>query len=402
MYTDMCLELVSLGFDVTVRCAYPYYPEWKDKSGNNGIRIERTELKGVKIERHGLFLPKDPSKFSTRLVHEASYLLSLLRTSLKRDKYDVIIAYCPSFASVVVGSVVKALTGAKMWLNVQDIPADAASNIGLNKSSFIKTMMDGVQKFFFNKADVWSTISPVMRNRLDETIKPEIPNLLVCNWLNRSMQESIDNDEMVVDEGRHEGIKLLYAGNIGVKQGILQLCKALHESKADFDFAIFGDGAEAANVSRWVQQSGDTRFRFSGFLPEAGFVNQIKQADIFVITEKDGAGSSFIPSKMIPSISAGTPILALCDKEGPLGSEVTDFQLGPHYEWANIDKLLGDISDSQHTPEQIKQWSDNCIKRSSVYGRKENIARIAELLQVMSDKSMSLSERSEKVAALDV
>ncbi len=40
IFSDMCYGLAQRDIDVTVRCAYPYYPEWKDKSGRNGIRIE--------------------------------------------------------------------------------------------------------------------------------------------------------------------------------------------------------------------------------------------------------------------------------------------------------------------------------------------------------------------------
>jgi len=271
----------------------------------------------------------------------------------------------------------------------------------LNKSSILKSVLGGVQSFFFNRADMWSTISPFMRQRLVETIKPEIPHLLVANWLNLSMQESIDNDPIEIAPNRHEGIKLLYAGNIGSKQGILQLCKALHASQANFDFAIFGDGSEAANVRQWIEQSNDSRFRFDGFLPEAGFVNQVKQADIFVITEKDGAGSSFIPSKMIPSISAGTPILALCDKSGPLGTEVSECELGPHYEWSEMESLLTDIDNGTFSPEKLQTWSANCLKRAPVYGRTENIDRITQLIDILADRSLSKAQITERVKTLD-
>ena len=46
IFSDMCCGLAERGIDVTVRCGYPYYPEWKDKSGHNGIRIQRGEYKG--------------------------------------------------------------------------------------------------------------------------------------------------------------------------------------------------------------------------------------------------------------------------------------------------------------------------------------------------------------------
>jgi hypothetical protein len=57
---DMCQGLAERGFGVTVRCAYPYYPEWKDKSGKNGWRIWRYRDGPVCVERYGLFIPTSP------------------------------------------------------------------------------------------------------------------------------------------------------------------------------------------------------------------------------------------------------------------------------------------------------------------------------------------------------
>jgi len=41
IFGDLCEGLAARGFEVTVRCAYPYYPEWKDKWGQNGLKITR-------------------------------------------------------------------------------------------------------------------------------------------------------------------------------------------------------------------------------------------------------------------------------------------------------------------------------------------------------------------------
>ena len=91
-------------------------------------------------------------------------------------------------------------------------------------------------------------------------------------------------------------------------------------------------GGRADDVRQWIEQSGDDRFTFGPFLDEAGFIRAIHASDLFVVTEKTGSGGSFIPSKLIPAISTGTPILAVCDREGPLGEEMHRARLGPHVE----------------------------------------------------------------------
>ena len=49
VYEDMCRGLVDRGWDVTVRAAYPFYPEWRDKSGRNGWRVWRYEDDGLHV-----------------------------------------------------------------------------------------------------------------------------------------------------------------------------------------------------------------------------------------------------------------------------------------------------------------------------------------------------------------
>ena len=79
VFSDMCYDLAERGFDVTVRCAYPYYPEWKDKSGENGWKILRYRDRGIRVERYGIYLPSDPQSFAQRILYEGSFLLSVLR-----------------------------------------------------------------------------------------------------------------------------------------------------------------------------------------------------------------------------------------------------------------------------------------------------------------------------------
>src|SRR3954471_14843296 len=79
IFSDLCHGLAQRDIDVTVRCAYPYYPEWTDKSGQNGLRIERHQVEGMLVERYGLFIPWDPTSIWQRIVYEGSFFLSLSR-----------------------------------------------------------------------------------------------------------------------------------------------------------------------------------------------------------------------------------------------------------------------------------------------------------------------------------
>src|SRR5207245_9290179 len=119
----------------------------------------------------------------------------------------------------------------------------------------------------------------------------------------------------------------------------LCLCRALHVSPLEFKFTICGNGAAAGEVEEWVANENDARFSFGPILPEAKFARALMSTDYYVITEGPGFGGSFIPSKLIPGLMSGTPILTVCDAGSPLGQEVGAVEPGLHLPWEAVTQV---------------------------------------------------------------
>ena len=132
---------------------------------------------------------------------------------------------------------------------------------------------------------------------------------------------------------------MLYCGTIGKKQGLLDFCRQLSRCHLDFDFQIRGHGGEAATVKKWLASAQDSRFHLSDLMSDEEFVRAIHAADWFVIPQMSGVGNSFFPSKLIPSVFVGTPMLVVSDNSGPLVDEVSQHELGLVLEWGELDQL---------------------------------------------------------------
>ncbi|MFK7817756.1 MAG: hypothetical protein AB8G99_03475, partial [Planctomycetaceae bacterium] len=170
--------------------------------------------------------------------------------------------------------------------------------------------------------------------------------------------------------------KLLYCGNIGQKQGLLDLCKHLQQSDLVFDFEIRGDGTCRGELDDWLAKVRDKRFRLGGFLETSAFMSSIRGADLFVTCEKPSAGFSFIPSKLIPSISIGTPILAVSDITSPLGQEVIQHRIGIHVAWDDVEQLPNHLVEFSSR----RQWyQDQCLTRAKYYSRGPSLDRYESL-----------------------
>lgn len=383
IFSDLAYGLAERGWDVTVRCAYPYYPEWKDKSGGNGFRIQRYDEKGVHVERYGLYIPRNPNSLVERLMYEASFLLSLARAWPRGGGFDAVMVFCPLVGAVAYAVVNKWLYGKPLWLNVQDLSADAAAASGIARGKGIVKALGGVQGLLFNRADVWSSISPVMIERLAKIRTRQQPIAYLPNWLNDSMAQALA--ALPSKEGRAMASppRLLYAGNIGTKQDLVRFLRVLHESDAAFSFRVHGNGGGAEAVRAFISSANDPRFTFGPFLDEAGFAQALHETDFFVITEKSGSGGSFIPCKMISGVASGSPILAVCDAESPLGQEMALAGCGPCFTWDRVGEAAALLGHAAGDPAAFSTWQAAALKRAAFYHRDNVIARFDSSLAAL-------------------
>lgn len=374
VFSDLCFGLAERGHEIEVYTTYPYYPEWKNKSGANPWLVRRETWMGIKLSRYGLYIPRRPSALLQRIAHEISFASSLCRAMFRRPRFDLTLVYCPLMGAVLFAVVRKAVRGGPLWLNVQDIPADAASASGISKSRAFNYAASSLQRFLFRRADYISTISPIMVRRVRTILGSGKDVLFLPNWLNASMEELVERIARTRTWYTVDRLPvILYAGSIGMKQGLINCCSMIAALRVEFRFRIFGDGSEAELLNEWIKKRSDQRFSMGQFLPEEDFVRELCRADYFIITETPHVGASFIPSKLIPCIATGTPVIAICESEGPLGTEVREHGLGSVLTWDNMQNVA-ELLDSQFLRSQrYRDLTAACLRRAEVYRRKNAI-----------------------------
>lgn len=388
--SDMCRGLAERGHDVTVYTAYPYYPEWRLKTKVNRWQIQKESLNGVAIRRHGLFIPSSPSRLMARLLHEMSFFFSLMRSLRIREDFDAVMVFCPLLGSVAFAAIRKLLHREPIWVNIQDIPADACLGSGISHSKTLHLLSARLQGYLFDCGDLWSSVSPGMVSRLEKMQKRRHKVHYCPNWLTHSLMKQVRQLPSKVGTACRNPIRLFYSGTIGKKQGLLEFCKRLKEFGFDYRFKIRGSGGEVRELRSWVEAVGDPRFEFAGLLPEDEFVRSIHESDWFVISERSSAGCSFLPSKLIPSVSIGTPVLAVSDRAGPLGQEVSRANIGIVVEWAQLDTLPSKLESYRRRPEDFTTLQSNCRRNAGVHEREQAISRIESLMQEMVQRASQI------------
>ncbi len=372
---DLCQGLAEKGLDVTVWTSYSHYPEWRDKSGRNGWRIAEETLGDCRVQRFGLYIPRHGGSLWERLCYELSFMLSLSRRLLSIRQYDVVMVFCPLVASLAVGACGAAIFRRPLWLNVQDLAAEAAEAGGIVRFGFLARFLKAVQRWLFNRAQIWSTISQVMVKRLSELKAKDQQVLYLPNWLNQSLGDAIEALGPAPVRPFPRTLKLLYAGNFGRKQNLVKLLQALKQCETPFVFTLQGAGGDERSVRKWFADQADHRFRLGPFLEEAAFAKAIHDADMFVLPEIEGGGASFLPSKLTAILASAKPTLCISDPDSPLGVEVRLAGCGATLTWDEIDLLDETLAQAATDSHLVSKWSESALDHSRVFDRNATIGR---------------------------
>ncbi len=340
IFTDLSEGLAQRGHDVELFCSYPYYPEWVNKSGANLWRREREVVNGVSVVRHGMFIPRNPGSTVQRAAYEGSYALSLARSTFRSAPVDAVVAFLPLLSSGVAAMLdTKGQPDVPTWINVQDLSGRAAASY----SGTIGKALTQVEEAVLARASLVTTIAPQMTAELSHLNTDGQKVQTFPNWLHSTAEASIVRARTAADaEDRHDRrrpLRLLYAGNIGKKQGVDRVVGMLAASDRNFEFEICGAGAGAEAVDQ-VLPAGDARFRRRPFLSEDEFIERLHWADAFVVPELPTDAASFLPSKLLPSTAAGTPILGLAGNSSPLRDEIEAHGIGAVADWSDPDSIL--------------------------------------------------------------
>jgi colanic acid biosynthesis glycosyl transferase WcaI len=347
LYTDLALFLRDCGHDVRVSTTFSYYPALSYRPEDSNLRSREELFQGIPVRRIAMWLPKK-HKGLRRFIPELTYLWALLRRARWLDwSPDVIIAASPMLAQCL----------ALRWLYpsatprvlvVQDLMATAAVDLGIIRGPGFGRLLSQIESYALSHADQLITIHPKMLQRLGGT---QARARVIPNWIHRRLLNEIRNGS----PEKRARTKLVYSGNLGVKQGLPAVIKMIGLIGAPWTLEIFGGGAESEKVAQQIDRFPNVRLH--PLQEQSAYIFSLKTAAACLVTQSAAGGASFLPSKLLPALATGTPILAICEKDTPLAEEVLSGKFGEVVppddaealkatliRWANCPQLLQGFS----------------------------------------------------------
>jgi len=307
--------LAVRGHEVRVVTTPPYYPAWKVHHDYQWWQYRKeVSPAGVQIYRCPLWVPERPNGIS-RVAHLGSFATSSLPVMLSSVLWrpHVVLNVEPAFFGAPSAILTAMLSGASSWLHVQDFEIDAAFDLNLLPSEgAIHNFALAYERFVMRGFTRVSSISQNMVKRLAEKGIESRKVVHFPNWVDVDSVRPLDGPNQLRQELglRDDQVVLLYAGNLGLKQGLDTLPPLAAELRDDsrLHFVFCGDGAFRPQLEQMT--AGLKNVSLLPLQPVEKLNELLNAADIHLLPQKEDAADLVMPSKLTGMLASGRPVIS--------------------------------------------------------------------------------------------
>jgi colanic acid biosynthesis glycosyl transferase WcaI len=278
-------------------------------------------------------------------------------------------------------------------LNVQDLPLDAATSLGMVRLGWFSRLVSAIERRVYLSADLVSSISAGMLELLSGKGVPSDRLALVPNWIGVSGDE-VDGGGFRKAHKQAEGRFLVaYAGNLGVKQGVdclLRLAKAVQRDER-IHFFLIGDGSDKPRLLAIAEELHLRNTSFLPLLSPLDYRRMLADVDVVFVAQKSGAGDNFFPSKLLGVMNKSKPLLVAADSGSELARSVLKWQCGRVAQPDDIPALEAHLSEFVANHELRQILGENGRREVAAFDREKVLEewrdRIRRLANVAKERT---------------
>jgi glycosyltransferase involved in cell wall biosynthesis len=194
----------------------------------------------------------------------------------------------------------------KLILNVSDLWPIAGLELGVFKRNFSYKLLEHIERFNYRRADLIMGQS----EEILAHVKSIFP--LKDTFLYRNYPDFAPSTTSGYNPPKGK-IKLVYAGLLGVAQGIYNLIKKLDYSSIEFH--IYGTGAEKEPIEYFISKHPELPIIYHGEIDRKSLQNKLLNYDVAIIPLLNRIYGS-VPSKIFEYAHLGLPVVYFGGGEG--------------------------------------------------------------------------------------
>lgn len=316
----LCEFLHARGHDAQMVTTFSYYPTWRKLPEDRGKLYRTDHLNGIPVHRCWHFVPPQVSALK-RILHEASFILTSTLRQLTLPRPDVYVLVSPPLLLGAAGWLIGKIKRAPFVYHVQDMQPDAAVGLGMLQAGWFIRALYALESLAYRSAARVSGITPGMLAKFRRKGVPEEKFIYFPNAI------SLQGEGAVAGVGefrRKNGLPAdafiaLYAGNLGVKQGLDVLIEAARLVRdRRIQIVICGDGAQREALAEQAQRLELPNVKMLPLQQGADYNLLLADADVCFITQQSGSGNSFFPSKLLGLLAQSRAVVTVADPESEL------------------------------------------------------------------------------------
>ena len=334
MMHSLARGLQQSGHDVTVLTSTPHYFPPDDSGTSRQSRgswpccIANED--GVKVVR--IYMPRKGRRVWSRVFDFLWFQFMVTVLGLWHGRgCRVVLVTSPPFTFGLSGVFLGWVHRAAFIYDVRELIGDALVQSGMLRRGSLIRVSYAIEGFVYRRADAISTIAPSFRDRLVARGLPPSKIHLTPNFVNVDFIKPGKKDNSF--SRRHhleDAFVVLYAGNLGLTQGLEILLNVARAFKDDPKFVVLvvGEGVARAGLEKAVGESGLTNIRLLPYQPLETVPELYATADVCVSPMRSQLSYSTVPSKIHTAMAAGRAVVAAAEPDSEAARLIRDAEAG--------------------------------------------------------------------------
>ena len=294
-------------YKVSVLTPLPNYPTGKIFEGYKGILKKKSVENNVSVIRLWVYASNSKNKL-LRLLSMLSYSFSLMWFFAFNKIPKTVIIQSPPLLVAFTSLFVLNSKKHKLILNVSDLWPIAGLELGAFKKNFSYKLLERIERYNYKKANlVLGQCEEILTH-----VKSLFPNKDTSLYRNFP---DFKAPEIIELPSSSKKIKIVYAGLLGVAQGIYKLINNLDFT--NIEFHIYGNGAERELIEVFILKNPELPIHYHGEVSRKELHKELSKYDIVIIPLLNRIYGS-VPSKIFEYAKLGFPMLYFGGGEGEI------------------------------------------------------------------------------------
>jgi putative colanic acid biosynthesis glycosyltransferase WcaI len=261
----------------------------------------------------------------------AAAIAMLVEMVKARGRPDAILYIGAQPSIAMVARAVSMLTGRPYFVNVTDLAAQAALDVGIVGGG-LSRLLEVFEFAAYRKAAGASVLCRSFVDALTRHGYPADRIRLSRDPTDLELIRPVARDQAFRCRHRvpESAFVVMYAGSMGRKTGLLNVISAAERTRGtNIRWVLVGEGEMRAELVEAARQRGlDEDVRFVPFQPDAEMSAMFAAADVLLLNQIRAMKDTVIPSKLLTYMASGRPVLAAVNSQSQAADIIREAQGG--------------------------------------------------------------------------